>query len=98
MRATSAVCDTALQGPLHAFTATVTNIYVIAGIMLLAAFLLLYLASLSWERMSFVLPLTAADYVLVTILAHFVLHESVSPIRWMGTVLVAIGIAMVART
>lgn len=93
-----AVSDTALEGPLHAFATTMTNIYVIAGILLLVAFLLLYLASLSWEKLSFVLPLTAADYVLVTVLAHFLLHENISPIRWMGTLLVAIGIAMVART
>ena len=44
------------------------------------------------------LPLTAADYVLVTLLAYFLLGEDVSPIRWLGSIMVAIGIALVART
>lgn len=83
---------------LDAFIAGSTNFYVLAGVVLLIAFLFLYLASLSWDDLSFVLPLTAADYVLVTLLAYFILHEDVSPLRWAGSVLVATGIAVVART
>ena len=49
--------------------ATITNHYVIGGIVLLVTFPVLYLVSLSWEELSYVLPLTAANYVLVTILA-----------------------------
>ena len=83
---------------LDAFISGSTNPYVLAGVGLLIAFLFLYLASLSWEELSFVLPLTAADYVLVTLLAYFLLSEDVSPLRWAGSVLVATGIAIVART
>lgn len=93
-----AIGESHLRSPVHAFLLTITNTYVIAGVLLLMAFLLLYLASLSWEKLSFVLPLTAADYVLVTILAYFVLQEDVSAFRWAGSVLVAVGIALVART
>lgn len=85
-------------GVLGTFIATMTNPYVILGIGLLITFLLLYLASLSWEELSYVLPLTAADYVLVTLFAYFLLKEDVSPMRWAGSVLVAIGIGLVART
>jgi drug/metabolite transporter (DMT)-like permease len=92
------VSETVFQSPAHAFVVTITNAYVIAGILLMIAFLVLYLVSLSWENLSFVLPLTAADYVLVTLMAHFLLHEDVSPIRWLGSILVAVGIAVVART
>jgi len=87
-----------LSGPVHAFVAVFTNVYVLGGIVLLIGFLALYLASLSWESLSFVLPLTAADYVLVTLLAHFLLAEDVSPVRWLGSIMVALGIALVART
>jgi drug/metabolite transporter (DMT)-like permease len=82
----------------QAALAAITNIYLVAGVGLLIGFLLLYLASLSWEDLSFVLPLTAADYVLVTLLAYFLLHEDVSGLRWAGSVLVAIGIGLVARS
>jgi len=86
------------HGVISTFIATMTNPYIIGGIFLLIAFLLLYLASLSWEDLSYVLPLSAADYVLVTLFAYFLLHEDVSPLRWTGSVLVAIGISLVART
>lgn len=77
---------------------SVLNIYVVGGVVLLAAFLVMYSIALSWEDLSYVLPLTAADYVLVTLLAYFLIHEDVSPLRWAGSVLVALGIALVART
>lgn len=82
----------------HALVTAASNTYVLAGVFLLVAFLVLYLASLSWEDLSYVLPLTAADYVLVTLFAYFLLHENVSALRWAGSVLVATGIALVART
>ncbi|MHB9037829.1 MAG: EamA family transporter [Armatimonadota bacterium] len=80
------------------FMCAVTNPYVWVGVFFLILFFVLYLASLSWEELSYVLPLTAADYVLVTILAYFLLGEDVSPMRWAGSVLVAAGIALVVRT
>ena len=84
-------------GTLQMLSAAV-NIYIIMGVLLQLAFLLLYLVSLSWEELSYVLPLTAADYILVTIFAFFLLHEPVSPLRWTGSALVAIGIGLVAKT
>jgi drug/metabolite transporter (DMT)-like permease len=82
----------------QAALSALTNIYIVGGVCLLIVFLLLYLASLSWEDLSFVLPLTAADYVLVTLLAYFLLNEDVSAFRWAGSVLVAAGIGLVARS
>lgn len=82
----------------EAFVLAATNQYVLAGVGLLIGFLFLYLASLSWEDLSFVLPLSAADYVLVTLLAYFVLGEQVTDLRWLGSIFVAIGVALVART
>jgi drug/metabolite transporter (DMT)-like permease len=81
-----------------AVVGAVTQPYIVTGVLLLFGFLLLYLASLSWEDLSYVLPLTAGDYVLVTLLAFFCLHEAVTPLRWAGSVLVATGIVMVARS
>lgn len=75
-----------------------TQPYLITGVFFLAGFLLLYLASLSWEDLSYVLPLTAGEYVLVTVLAFLFIHEVVTPLRWMGSILVASGIFLVARS
>jgi drug/metabolite transporter (DMT)-like permease len=76
----------------------VTNGYVLGGVTLLFVFLVLYLISLSWEDLSYVLSLTGAIYILVTIFAFVLLHEHVSAMRWAGSFLVACGIVVVART
>ncbi len=75
-----------------------TQPYFITGVSLMFAFMLLYMASLSWEDLSYVMPLTAGEYVLVTMLAFIFLQEAVTPLRWAGSILVATGIILVARS
>jgi len=67
------------------------------GTALLILFFLLYSASLSWADLSFVLPATSFGYILNVALAHYFLNEAVSPLRWIGTVLVAIGVLFVSK-
>jgi drug/metabolite transporter (DMT)-like permease len=81
-----------------AIVGALTQPYFIAGVSLMFAFLLLYMASLSWEDLSYVMPLTAGEYVLVTLLAFLLLHEPVTALRWAGSILVATGIVLVARS
>ena len=74
----------------------VRNPYIFIGVILLGIFFFLYLAALSWADLSFVLPLTALSYVFVAILAKVFLKEDVSWYRWAGTLVIIIGIALVA--
>ena len=74
----------------------VRNPYVFAGVLFLAVFFFLYLAALSWADLSVVMPLTAMSYVFAALLARFVLKEDVSWFRWSGTVIITIGIVLVA--
>jgi drug/metabolite transporter (DMT)-like permease len=69
------------------------RVWMAIGCMLV--FLLLWMVSLSWSDLTFVMPLTALTYVLNAILVGPVLGEYVSPTRWAGTVLIAIGVALV---
>lgn len=82
----------------EAVAGALTHPYIVTGVLLMFCFLLLYLASLSWEDLTYVMPFTAGDYVLVTVLAYFILREPVGPMRWVGSVLVALGIFLVARS
>jgi drug/metabolite transporter (DMT)-like permease len=50
------------------------------------------------EDLSFAVPATAASLVIETFLAKIVLKENVDPRRWLGAVLVAAGVALLART
>jgi drug/metabolite transporter (DMT)-like permease len=75
-----------------------TNFYVIAGTALNTVFYLLFLAALSWTDVTVALPMTAIEYGFAAILAIVMLKEQVSPLRWLGIVLVIIGVALIART
>jgi drug/metabolite transporter (DMT)-like permease len=63
------------------------------GMMALAFFSLLLL--LSWENVSFAVPVTALSYVLAALGAKFLLGEQVSASRWFGVLFVCIGVALV---
>jgi len=74
----------------------VRNPYIFMGVILLGIFFFLYLAALSWADISFVLPLTALSYIFVALLSKFFLREDVSWYRWAGTLVIIIGIILVA--
>ncbi len=75
-----------------------TTPYIWLGILLLGIFFGLYLAALSWADLSFVLPVTAFGYVMNALMAWRLLGEHISPVRWMGTLVIFFGVAVVART
>ena len=68
------------------------------GILLLGVFFGLYLAALSWADLSFVLPITAFGYTLNAFMSWRLLGEHVSPARWIGTIIICVGVAVVSRT
>ncbi|MFZ0661362.1 MAG: EamA family transporter [Acidobacteriaceae bacterium] len=70
---------------------------VIIGIVLLIAFFASYLASLSWADLTFVLPATSIGNVFVALLARFWKHEHISPMRWVGIVLITAAVGFIAR-
>jgi drug/metabolite transporter (DMT)-like permease len=71
---------------------------IIIGIIFLAGFFFLWLAILSWCDLSFVLPLTALSYVLTAFLSIYFLGETISPLRWAGTVLICVGVGLVTKS
>ncbi len=74
----------------------VLNPWVAFGILLLLAFFASYMNALSWADLTYVLPATSLGYVLLAFVAKFLLHEQVSPLRWMGIALISGGVGFVA--
>jgi drug/metabolite transporter (DMT)-like permease len=68
------------------------------GTVLLVAFFALCSAALSWADVSFVLPATAAGYVLNVAAGKYLLHEDVTPARWIGSVIIVLGVIFVSRS
>ncbi len=82
----------------HAFILTVTNSAIWIGILFLIGFTASYMMLMSWADYSYVMPAGAFGYALLTLLAVIFLHESVSPRRWLGVVLICVGVFLVGLT
>ena len=77
---------------------TLSNPYVLLGVALQAAFFFMYMALLTREDVSKILPLTTLSYLVVAFLAQFVLAEVVTPLRWTGIGFIVLGVLLVGRT
>lgn len=64
------------------------------GLSLLAVSFYSLLALLSWNPVSFVIPATAASYVVGVLGAKYLLGERVGALRWVGILLVCCGVAL----
>jgi uncharacterized membrane protein len=82
----------------HAFFLTITNETIWLAIVFLIGFTVSYMLLMSWADYSYVMPAGAFGYALLTFLAVIVLHESVSPRRWVGVALICIGVLLVGQT
>ena len=81
---------------LQTLLVAVRNPWVLGGILLLLAFFAAYMTALSWADLTYVLPATSIGYVLLALIAKFVLHEQVTPARWLGILLITAGVGFVA--
>ena len=77
---------------------TLSNPWVLLGVALQATFFFIYMALLSREDVSKVLPLTTLNYIIVALLAQVLLAEPVTPLRWTGIGFIVLGVFLVGRT
>jgi drug/metabolite transporter (DMT)-like permease len=68
------------------------------GIAMMLGFMVCHMLVLSWADYSFVMPFTAIAYALVPLLAYLFLREQVSAARWIGIVLIVLGVILINRT
>jgi drug/metabolite transporter (DMT)-like permease len=76
----------------------ITNPWLILGVALQASFFVIYLLLLSRADVSLVLPLTAIDYIVVAVLAQYLLGETVTMVRWAGMGMIVAGVGLLSRT
>jgi drug/metabolite transporter (DMT)-like permease len=70
--------------------------YLILAIACMAVSFFAFMTLVSQSDLSFAVPASAASFVFETILARVILKERVDAKRWMGAVLVAGGVALLA--
>lgn len=82
---------------LPAMLFAITNPWIAAGIVLLLGFFACYTTALSWADLTYVLPASSIGYVLLALIAKFLLHENVSTMRWLGITLISAGVGFVTQ-
>jgi drug/metabolite transporter (DMT)-like permease len=68
------------------------------GIACLLIFFVANMLVLSWADYSYVQPASSVAYGMSALLAHFLLREVVTPTRWMGVLLICLGVLVVGHT
>jgi len=71
---------------------------IVLGVGFLIIFFALFATALSKADLSFVLPAISSEVVINVAFANYFLHEAVSSARWMGAVLISIGVILVLRS
>ena len=79
------------------YIAAIFSPWVLLGTALLVLWLLSRMALLSWADLSYVLPVTSIGYVASALMGRFFLSEEITPLRWMGTLLIVAGTVLVGQ-
>ncbi len=69
---------------------------IIIGLLFYAASALLWLFLISKTELSYVYPFMGIAFILITIASRFVFAESVSFYRWLGSIIIFVGITISA--
>ncbi len=77
------------------FAQTLSNYYVVGGTIMNGIFYFLLLTVLSWTQVTVAIPFTALEYGFAALMAVTLLQEVVPPIRWLGIVLIVVGVTLV---
>ena len=82
----------------HDFLRVFGSLTIWIGIASLITFIVANMLALSLADYSFVQPAAALGYGVVAVLGYFVLHEDVSPLRWLGIAVICFGVAFVRNS
>jgi drug/metabolite transporter (DMT)-like permease len=73
------------------FVDVLLNPWVLGGVVLLSLWVLWRVSLLGMADLSFVLPVTAAGYLIAPVLGALFLGETVTPLRWLGGLCIVAG-------
>ena len=74
-----------------------TNPYVVIGLAIYMGGTLFWLAAISRVDLSYAYPFASLSYVVMLVVAWQVFHENITPSRLLGTLVICVGVLLVAR-
>lgn len=75
-----------------------TSGYIWLGVGCLLGFFLAHMLLLTWADYSYVQPATSLSYLTISVLSYFILGEAISPLRWVGVLVICLGVFLVGQT
>ncbi|MCS6841408.1 MAG: EamA family transporter [Roseiflexus sp.] len=76
----------------------ITSPYILIGLTIYFGGVFFWLLALNRADLSYVYPFASLSYVLITLASWLLLHEAVPPLRWIGLVIICIGVILVAQS
>ncbi len=83
---------------LSIFLQAIRSPSILLGVGLLIVFFVLFATALSRADLSFVVPAISSEVVINVAFADYFLNEAVSSTRWIGAVLISIGVILVVQS
>ena len=80
------------------FLRAYTNAYVIGAVVLTIVTALAWILAITRAQLSFLYPFMALSYVLVALFSLIVFKEDVTAVRWVGIVVICVGVFLVSRS
>ena len=76
----------------------VSNPYVVIGLLIYVCGTLFWLVALSRVDLSYAYPFASLSYVIMLAASWFLFHENITPVRLLGTLIVALGVVVISRS
>jgi drug/metabolite transporter (DMT)-like permease len=71
-----------------------TDIHVLAGLAAAVVASALWFLAIERASLSYAYPFMALTFALVPVGSNWLLHESISPVQWVGIVLIVVGVGL----
>ena len=75
-----------------------SNFFIIVGLSIYVASTVFWLSALSRVDLSYAYPFASLSYIVMVIASWQLFHEDLTPLRLLGTLVIACGVFLVSRT
>ncbi len=80
------------------FLSVFTNVYCISAILLILLAVPAWILAIARAQLSFVYPFAALSYIIVALFSMLLFKEDVGILRWLGIIVICVGVFLVARS
>lgn len=98
MKRIGPLMDLTATNVFHFLHATFSSALVWMGMGSLLSFFIAYILVLSWADYSYVQPASSVGYGVVALLGYLVLRETITATRWVGIIIICVGVFVVGHT